>query len=60
MSKVLEHVNRALAALEFLDGIEGNRRQAVHVSVPPLLLGVCKDVTIHVMGVARGRGKTKT
>ena len=48
MSKVLERVNRALDALEFLDGIEGNRTQAVHLPVPPLFLGVCKDVANHV------------
>ena len=63
MSKALERVNRALDALEFLDGIEGNRTQAVHLPVPPLFLGVCKDVANHVsttrIGVAHEEGKTK-
>ena len=61
MSKVLERVNRALDALEFLDGIEGHRTQAVHLAVPPLFLG--KDVANHLsttrIGVVHEEGKTK-
>ena len=52
MSKVLERFNGVLDALEFLDGIEGNRTQAV-----------CKDVANHSttrIGVAHEEGKTKT
>jgi len=63
MSKVLERVNRGLDALEFLDGIESNRTQAVHLPVPPLFLGACTDVANHVstprIGVAHEEGKTK-
>ena len=63
MSKVLERFNRVLDALEFLNGIKGNRTQAVHLPVPPLFLGVCKDVANHVsttrIGVAHEEGKTE-
>ncbi len=55
MSKVLERVNRALDALEFLDG-ECNRTQEVLLPRPPLFLGVCKDVANHVSTTRRGVG----
>jgi len=55
--------SQAVDAQQFLDGIEGNRTQPVHLPVPPPFIGVCKDLANHVsttrIGVAHEEGKTK-
>ena len=51
--------SQALDALGFVDGIENDRTQGVHLPVAPLFLGVSVANHVSRIGVAHEEGKTK-